>query len=258
LQLNLGRNTLINNAMPQGFDIIARIILLPLLLVQCVIVRMRALSLPEATGPRRGCLGQGPLLRVLMVGDSSAAGVGTDTQDRALVGHVTKNLAKDHRVEWVLFAKTGDTTASTLARLRQLPLADFDLAIVVLGVNDATRFVNLRKWTGLQQTLARRLRTEYGAQQVFFSALPPLGQFPLLPQPLAWVLGAHAIRLDDALNKRCASDPALHYVPMELDMDISAMAPDGYHPGPKVYAAWGNTMADFIRRTRGNLTAPRS
>ena len=244
--------------MPQGFDIFARIVLLPLLLVQGLIVRARALALPEAAGPRHGSLGHGPKLRVLMVGDSSAAGVGADTQDNALIGHVTRNLAATHRVDWTLFAKTGATTASTLDRLRQLPLADFDVAIVVLGVNDATRFVGLSKWLGLQQTLTRRLRSEFGAQHVFVSALPPLSQFPLLPHPLAWVLGRHATRLDNAQKSRCAGDPALHYVPMELDLDTSAMAPDGFHPGPAVYAAWGAGMAEFIRRTLGNLPVARS
>jgi lysophospholipase L1-like esterase len=244
--------------MAQSFDIIARIVLAPLLLVQGATVRLRALSLPEATGLRRGQLGSGPTLRVLMVGDSSAAGVGVDTQDAALIGHLTRELATTHRVEWALFAKTGATTASTLERLRQLPLADFDIAIVVLGVNDATRLIRLRKWLGLQDTLDRRLRMEFGVQHVFISGLPPLGQFPLLPQPLAWVLGRHAARLDAAQNERCANDSSLHHVPMELDLDVSAMARDGFHPGPAVYAAWGAGMAEFIRRTLGNPPEVRS
>ena len=258
LRLNLGRNGLINNVMAPGFDIIARIILAPLLLAQGAMVRLRALSLPEATGPRRGQLGSGAPLRILMVGDSSAAGVGANTQDNALIGHLTRNLAATHRVEWTLFAKTGATTASTLERLRQLPLAGFDIAIVVLGVNDATRLIRLRKWLGSQGTLTRRLRMEFGAQHVFISALPPLGEFPLLPQPLAWVLGCHAQRLDAAQKARCANETTLHYFPMDLDLDVSAMAPDGFHPGPTVYAAWGAGMAEFIRRTLGNPPDVRS
>lgn len=238
--------------MPLGFDIFARAALLPILAVQGLIVRNRALALPEAAGPRRGAIGNGPPLRLLIVGDSSAAGVGADTQDEALAGHVTRNLATSHSVDWVLFAKTGATTASTLARLRQLPVNDFDLAIVVLGVNDVTRFVGLHKWLKLQDALTQRLRNDYGAKHIFVSALPPLGQFPLLPNPLAWVLGCHSDRLDKAQQQRCAIEPDLHYLPIDLNLDVSAMARDGFHPGPAVYAAWGKTMAEAIRHRLDN------
>ena len=56
-----------------------KITLGPLLLWQGRAVRARALKLPEAAGPREGREGQGaPALRLLVVGDSSAAGVGVE------------------------------------------------------------------------------------------------------------------------------------------------------------------------------------
>ncbi|EEX09439.1 hypothetical protein SL1157_1477 [Ruegeria lacuscaerulensis ITI-1157] len=65
--------------MPVAVDQIVRLPLLPLLAAQALMVRQRALRLPEPSGPREGRQGRGPRLRLLIVGDSSAAGVGAGT-----------------------------------------------------------------------------------------------------------------------------------------------------------------------------------
>ena len=71
----------------------------PLLLVQGKYVRRVTPKLPEAAGAREGerrlrDAGGGPAsLRVLITGDSSAAGVGTQHQDEALPGQLADALA---------------------------------------------------------------------------------------------------------------------------------------------------------------------
>ncbi|HSN31662.1 MAG TPA: SGNH/GDSL hydrolase family protein, partial [Ideonella sp.] len=58
-----------------------KLALAPLLVAQALGTRRRALRLPEAAGPREGLVGaQGdaPAFRLLLAGDSSAAGVGVD------------------------------------------------------------------------------------------------------------------------------------------------------------------------------------
>ena len=51
----------------------AKLLLSPLLVAQALATRVRMPRLPEAAGPREGETGRGPLLRLLIVGDSSAA-----------------------------------------------------------------------------------------------------------------------------------------------------------------------------------------
>ena len=61
--------------------------------------------LPEAAGAARGPgRARARALRLLIVGDSSAAGVGVRTQDEALAGHLTRTLAQRsaRRVHWQL------------------------------------------------------------------------------------------------------------------------------------------------------------
>lgn len=210
-------------------------------------LRAKAMQLPEAHGARRGTMGSGPPLRVLIIGDSSAAGVGVDTQERALAGAVTRNLARDHTVTWHLHAKTGATTASTLQTVGDIPDQSFDVALQALGVNDMTHGVPLNTWLARQDALVRNLRQTQGVKAFGITGLPPMGQFPLLPNPLRWVLGRQADRLDQGQRARCEADPSLHYITVAVDMDASVMAKDGFHPGPVVYEAWGNAAADTLR-----------
>ncbi|ETX12905.1 hypothetical protein OCH239_15315 [Roseivivax halodurans JCM 10272] len=63
-------------------------LLAPILAVQGRIVRRGAVRLREPDGPRAGRTGAGPSLRLLIAGDSSAAGVGADTQAEALSGRL--------------------------------------------------------------------------------------------------------------------------------------------------------------------------
>ena len=102
---------------------IAKWTLGPVLLAQGRRVRRETPVLPEPAGPREGATGEGAPLRVLVVGDSAGAGVGAASQDEALTGRIVAGLADRFRVEWRLVARTGATTASTLAppRARRAP-----------------------------------------------------------------------------------------------------------------------------------------
>ncbi|MCA0873632.1 SGNH/GDSL hydrolase family protein [Seohaeicola saemankumensis] len=217
--------------------------LLPVLIGQALAVRSRAQLLPEPPGARIGTAGDGPVLRVLIAGDSSAAGVGAETQQAALSGQLAARLSRHHALRWRLEAVTGATTRSTLARLRALEPERFDVAVIALGVNDVTRAVPVRVWTARQRQLHALLRARFGVTRIIASGLPPMAQFPLLPDPLAWVLGCHAARLDAALAGLAADDPALEHVPLSLPFAPEYVARDGFHPSALAYDHWAGMLA---------------
>jgi len=229
-------------------DVLARTLFLPVLAVQGLHVRRKALILPEAAGDRAGTIGTGPELRLLVLGDSSAAGVGVATQDSALTGQLIRQLSADFRLHWKLDAQTGATTRSTLARLDQFPPIPTDAVVVALGVNDATRGTTVRSWLRRQKRLLDLLRHDYGARRIYVSGVPPLGQFPLLPHPLRWFLGRLAQRLDTQLRQMLATQPDCTYITLDLPMDETLMAEDGFHPGPTVYREWAAEVAAHIAR----------
>ena len=227
-------------------DALVTAILSPLLLIQALLLRKHALRLPEATGARQGSSGEGAPLRVLIIGDSSAAGVGVSTQHDALAGQLAIALAACRSVEWHLIAQTGATTPAMLARLRTTALAEADVALIVLGVNDVTRSSTVSKWLKDNATLRMLLRDRTRATRLYVTQIPPLGEFPLLPQPLRWVLGRRAIRFDAALKHAISTEADTAYAPLPARLEAADMAEDGFHPGPVIYATWAKEMARRI------------
>ncbi len=223
---------------------------LALALPQALWISSTIMRLPEAAGPRAGVVGQGPDLRLLILGDSAAAGVGVETQDRALSGQIAQRLCPHLRLTWRLFAKSGATTASCLASLRQSGLRDWPAVLLVIGVNDVKNGVRLSAWIRDLQALLKMLEEETGATRIYVSGLPPIDQFPALPGALARVLGARRDRFEAILQDLVAENPATRFLPMDFDLDASHLSIDRFHPGPDIYAAWAEKLACMLADDR--------
>ncbi len=222
--------------------------LAPVLLAQGLYVRRTIPRLPEPTCPREGVDGGGRPLRLLVAGDSAAAGVGAPTQSQALTGQVVHHLASDFQVDWRLIAANGWTTQTTLDRLRNIPSVSIDVAVTSLGVNDVVGGSSVRAWIRRQAELVDLLRGSFGAGQILLSGLPPVHAFPALPQPLRWYLGAQSRQLDRALFRWVEPRDDCEFLALDFPLDPAMMAEDRFHPGPGIYALWGQAVADRIRR----------
>jgi lysophospholipase L1-like esterase len=232
----------------------ATVALGPLLLAQGRHVRRVTPRLAEAAGPREGVAGDGPPLRVLVLGDSAAAGVGVTTQRQAFAGQLVDALAPSHRVAWKLLARTGATTRDLLDWLAAEPPTPFDVAVTSLGVNDVTDGVAPARWLHRQAALVQLLQTRFEVAHVFLSAVPPMGRFPALPQPLRWYLGLRAQRLDAALAAWAAGQAGCEHVPFGFPLEPGLMASDGFHPGASACATWGRQAAAAVTRRLSRAT----
>ena len=220
----------------------------PLLLVQGRYVRAVTPRLPEPSGSRSGRTGAGAPLRLLVAGDSAAAGVGATSQDEALCGRLVSELSARRTLDWRLEARTGYTTADAHAHLAALPEDRFDVVVLSLGVNDVTRGIGRSRWLAGQAALADMLQARFAARAVLFTALPPMHLFPALPQPLRWYLGARALDFNVALADWLPSSPGCYLSAPEFEPASAYIASDGFHPGPAAYAAWAKRIAGDIDR----------
>jgi lysophospholipase L1-like esterase len=227
----------------------AKAVLGPLLYVQAFRLRRSVVELPEAAGARSGAAGTGGVrLRLLIAGDSAAAGVGAATQDEALAGHLVRVLARRGRctVRWQLVARTGARSEDVLHMLAERNLRRADIGVVLAGVNDITKQVPLRKALRRRDEIAALMKQRAGVRHIVFSALPELEMFPALPQPLAWYAGRHARHYNEAQARWLAGRDAVSHAPMAGVMDPALMAGDGFHPGPRLYAKVAQRLADHI------------
>jgi len=228
----------------------AAIALGPLLLAQGIYVRLVTPRLPEPDGARFGVAGAGEPLRLLITGDSAAAGVGAESQTSALSGRLVSLLAPSFQVFWKLMARTGDKTQDVLDHIESAPQENFDVAVVSAGVNDVTAGISLKKWLGLLNSLCERLQSRFGIQQVFLTSLPPMHAFPALPHPLRWYLGTKAALFNQAMSELAKRSENLEYVRPDFPLTREFIAADGFHPGPAAYALWAERMAAAIKQKR--------
>lgn len=227
----------------------AKAVLGPLLYAQASRLRRSVPELPEASGAREGSVGTGKVaLRLLIAGDSSAAGVGARTQRQALAGYLSRELARrlHGRVRWQLIAATGARSEDVLRMLMHGRLQPADVGVVVVGVNDITKDVPLRRALVKRGEIVAAMRERAGVRRVVFPALPEMEKFPSLPQPLAWYAGRHARRNNTAQDAWAATQECATHVVMDGVLDSALMADDGFHPAPALYARVARRLAEHI------------
>jgi lysophospholipase L1-like esterase len=235
------------------FLLIIKLILAPILLWQGKRTRAQTIPLPEAAGERSGVVGetnnQTPF-HLLVIGDSSAAGVGAGTQSEALAYQTAAALAQQlqHPVSWRLIAQSGINTAQAYDLFVKIPGQPADAVLFALGVNDATSQIKAGAFITNSAGLWNTVSAMTDAKVAVFSGFPPVHDFPALPQPLRFYLGTWAKWLDDSLQTWTRQQRHI-YCPVADTLgkaSVADMASDGYHPGPRIYAAWAQQAATLI------------
>jgi len=223
----------------------------PVLLLQSRHLRKTALRLPEAAGPREGSIpASKPArpVRLLFVGDSSAAGVGVERQEQALALQTSELLSArlDVPVEWKLLAKSGVNTQQALKLLPRSLLKPVDVLITALGTNDVTSQRSASQFLADYKTLVNRVRQQYNDLAVVITGLPPLRILPAAPHPLRWYLGKYAASLDIRLKRWVQSETGFRYVSLDWAAVPEDMAKDRFHPGLGQYRHWAHLVAESI------------
>ncbi len=231
-------------------DTLQLIALAPVLIWQGRQVRKNTLRLPEAAGLRTGRVGQGQPLRVLLLGDSAAAGVGVSSQEQAFPWQLAEQLQGDYQVSWQLLAESGLNFQQLLKKLDGLERQPYDCVVLSIGVNDVTAGTKDRFWLAQLQELREKLRIDFNVQRIFISAIPPMQHFTALPAPLSGYLGRRAQRLNRLTEQLAEHCDDLCFMPIELSVDPQMLADDGFHPSALAYRLWAEQVATRIRTTR--------
>lgn len=231
--------------------ILSLVLLFPLLLSLGIYTRKTALRLPEAQGPQSGKYGKGAVrtLSLLMVGESTVAGVGVHSQEQGLVAKTALALSKMAQcdVQWHAVGENGVDIQGTLKRLiSQIPQGPYDFIVICLGVNDTTGMTSLSDWQNAITELIQRLQKDHPTAAIFLSGLPPMEKFTALPQPLRFVLGLRAKLLDHTLHAHPGNHQEFQTISVEPLLEKDYLAIDGYHPSELGYQIWGEKIAQAL------------
>ncbi|GGR75645.1 lipase [Streptomyces aureoverticillatus] len=202
-------------------------------------------------GPQRG--DGGPPLRLAVIGDSLAAGVGADTHGEALAGQLARALTglTGRAVSWRVTARKGATLA--VVRRGLLPgLTDPptrwrpDLVLVAAGSNDALPLRRPRAFRAEADRLVRDIRLRLGEDvPVVFAGLPPMTRVGALPRWARRPLNGYVRSLDRGLARLPRRHAAVFHLPSEGPPRLAGewFAADRLHPSPQGYRAWARELA---------------
>ncbi len=196
-------------------------------------------------------------LRLAVLGDSIAYGVGAASPDDALAARLVSDLARDGvavdvRVHAVPGARSADLPAQVRRALAERP----DVAVVVIGANDLTRLVPVDRAVAALRQAVRALRA--GGVQVVVAPAPDLSVVPHVPPALRPVVRAASAALrqaqtagvlaeggrvgdpDGATSRAFATDPGL-------------FSADRFHPSSRGHALIAASLAPAVRAAAADV-----
>ena len=224
-------------------------LLFPFVLPQGFLLRKNAPKVTGAGGDNNGTYGSGPRFSLVGVGDSIITGVGVSRLEDAFVSQTAQKLsaALTCRIDWRVCGKTGIHSGGIIKELLpQLSDSEADFILLSVGVNDITSIRGVSEWKRNLDKILRTLSTHSPRAIIAVSGIPPMGKFPLLPQPLRTLFGLRSRTFDLACRQVVSTHPSVIYVPIEFKPQPDMFSPDGYHPSKKSYREFSNLTARLI------------
>jgi lysophospholipase L1-like esterase len=218
-------------------------------------VRKRMLTLPEPLGGRSGlerAADATGLMRLLVVGDSTAAGVGVTSMRDALPPQLAAILAtrRGCTVAWTISARTGATASVTAEELVPAAPIEQDIAVVLVGVNDVLKMTPRQTWRASMDRLVDALQKHLRrGGQILLAGLPNLWQFRAFPQPLRAVLSWHGRVLEREVRQIAKRRLGVTHVAMPPVSGPEMFAEDRFHPNAAAYRALAAHFATALSHT---------
>ncbi|MGV6851912.1 MAG: SGNH/GDSL hydrolase family protein [bacterium] len=222
--------------------------LFPWIIPQALSVRKHAIRFAAANGEKSGVVGKGKVIKLLAIGDSIIAGVGAKTLDKALVGQFASCVADKLacRVEWKAVGKIGARTDQISNIFTEMPKPEADYILVSGGVNDLTALRGIKSWQNSLAALLDNLQAQYPDAKIIVLGIPPLAQFPLLPEPMRYLFGFRGDSYCLAAREQIQKYPSVTYVQLSFDNAPELFSEDGFHPSEAGYELIADHMADLL------------
>jgi len=219
----------------------------PVLYAQGKRLRRDTPILPPAALPWHGTH-EGPNpLRLLLLGDSTVAGVGAATQLDGLPGNLARELGErlNRGVEWRAVGESGATSRDLIERfLDEAVSAPFDIVFLSVGANDALGLRSRSVFGRDVRQLLTRLRTASPEATVIMSSLPAFFRFELLPNPLKRNLYRHSRSLEGEARRVVGMMHNARMSPPPPPYTEGFFATDLFHPSAVGYRDWARFAVD--------------
>lgn len=233
---------------------------LPLLYIQSLLIQRKVKKLPAADGDT-GITGDiyEKDIRILIIGESTMAGVGILKHSNGFAGTLAKELSEKLKVNihWKVYAKRGFTVKQLIKYIiPDIAEDNFDLIVIGVGGNDTFELRNPSKWRNNINDLILSLRFRFKDALVVFLNMPPIKDFPAFSSLLKISLGNLVELLGKVLHDVVSSKKGVYFNNKLIDMENwmdeydvvnkNKLFSDGVHPSEIAYQAWAKDFSEFI------------
>ena len=209
----------------------------------CVLLTPLLMSVALAAEPTASFGSSGPVIRYVVLGDSTGAGVGGD-YERGIAVATARALAAGRRVELMNLSVSGARASDVLRD--QLPTAERlkpDLVLLTVTANDVTHLTPLRSIRNSIRSTVSRLRAANPEVAIVVTGSPDMGSPPRIPKLLRPV-AAWRTRNINSMMESLAAEENLIFAPIAAETgplfrkDSTLFAADRFHPNERGYETW--------------------
>jgi lysophospholipase L1-like esterase len=232
---------------------------IPVYVWQGVGVRLRTERLFPAEGPVIHHLsGKGNPVRLLVLGDSSAASVGVGQTDRGLAARLAAHIAErtERPVDW----RAAGFNSATSGQIRDHVVPNLahdgtNLIVLSVGTNDAKNFHTVRRFKREFGGLLYALRAKWPEAHIIWSPVVEMTKVPALPPLLGRILEIRAELINRMGTRLCQERGATPATRLPI-LDRSGFSSDGFHASEAGYAAWAEHLIEFVLAAIPSPAAP--
>lgn len=233
-----------------------------LLVGEALLARTRRYAQPELGLALRSTVGRdgAPPLRLVLLGDSAALGVGVDRVDDTVGGQLARLLAEgagspsggERQVLLSSVGVSGSRSADLATQVARALLGERpDVAVILIGANDAIGLRRPGEAAAHLEAAVRRLRA--AGVRVVVGTCPDLGAVRAIAPPLRQLAGYAGRRVARAQTLAVLKaggtvvDLAAGTGPV-FRADAGTLCHDGYHPSADGYRVWAHALLPAVAR----------
>lgn len=217
--------------------------ILPFLFFEAAQIKRTGIRLPSLSENKKFGNGKSKLL---LIGESTAAGVGASSIEKTLGGNLSSLFGKDY--ELVNLGKNGLTARQAYSFLKKnqgdKPLKINGL-ILFLGANDCFRLTRPGHFKDSLQQLITSASTDYQPDWIYLADIPPVHLFPAFSILMKKFLKIQRSYLQQEMVELATNNRKIIFAPIYLDLQPDFFSKDKIHPSDKGY----QKIAEFAWET---------
>lgn len=222
----------------------------PVYVWQGIGVRLRTPRMRPPAGPLRGVVeGVEPAINLLVLGDSSVAGVGSERTEEAGVARLADLLGKQtgRKIVW----RAAGFNSATSGQLRDFAVPNiarenWDHILLAVGTNDTKNYHTVSRFKREFGGLLYALKARWPEARIVWSPVVDMRLVPALPAALGKLLECRAQLINRMGERLCLERGAVPASRLPILDAKAGFSLDGFHASPLGYQAWADHLVDLI------------